>query len=128
MKKSLDTYEKTMNIKKVKKGEYIGYGYTYQADEDQYIATLPIGYADGLVRLNQGRHVYINGKEYPIVGRVCMDQTMVRVDETVKTHDLVEIFGEHITLARMARELHTIPYEVMCLVSERVEKRYISSK
>ena len=128
LKQAMSLYTKIAYIKKVKKGEYIGYGYTYQADEDQYIATLPIGYADGLVRLNQGRYVYINGKEYPIVGRVCMDQTMVRVDETVKTHDLVEIFGEHITLARMARELHTIPYEVMCLVSERVEKRYISSK
>ena len=128
LKQVMSLYTKIAYIKKVHKGEYIGYGYTYQADEDQYIATLPIGYADGLIRLNQGRHVYINGKEYPIVGRVCMDQIMVKVDETVKIHDLVEIFGEHITLARMARELNTIPYEVMCLVSERVERRYISSK
>lgn len=128
LKQVMSLYTKIAYIKKVHKGEYIGYGYTYQADEDQYIATLPIGYADGLIRLNQGRHVYINGKEYPIVGRVCMDQCMVRVDESVKIHDLVEIFGEHITLARMARELNTIPYEIMCLVSERVERRYISSK
>lgn len=128
LKQMMSLYTKIAFIKKVKKGEYIGYGYTYQADEDQYVATLPIGYADGLIRLNQGRHVYINGKEYPIVGRVCMDQCMVRVDESVKIHDLVEIFGEHITLARMAKELQTIPYEIMCLVSERVERQYKYTK
>ena len=49
---------------------------------------------------------------------------MIKVDESVKIHDQVEIFGEHITLARMAKELHTIPYEITCLVSERVERVY----
>ena len=53
-----------------------------------------------------------------------MDQMMVRVDENVKIGDRVEIFGEHITLARMAKELSTIPYEIVCLVSERVERIY----
>ena len=92
--------------------------------EDEFIATLPIGYADGFIRANQGRNVYINGKEYPIVGRVCMDQMMIKVDERVKVHDQVEIFGEHISLSRMAKELKTIPYEITCLVSERVERIY----
>ena len=92
--------------------------------EDEYIATLPIGYADGLIRANQGREVYIEGHYYPIVGRVCMDQMMVKVDQNVHLHDRVEIFGEHITLARMAKELSTIPYEIVCLVSERVERIY----
>lgn len=49
---------------------------------------------------------------------------MIRVDETIKVHDLVEIFGEHLSLSRMAKELHTIPYEITCLVSERVERVY----
>lgn len=124
LKQVMSLYTKVAMIKKVKKGEHIGYGYTYQCEEDEYIATLPIGYADGFVRANQGRYVYIQGKEYPIVGRVCMDQMMVKVDETIKVHDRVEIFGEHITLSRMAKELHTIPYEVMCLVSDRVERIY----
>lgn len=120
----MSLYTKVAMVKKVRAGEHIGYGYTYQAKEDEYIATLPIGYADGFIRANQGRCVYIQGKEYPIVGRVCMDQMMVKVDETIKVHDQVEIFGEHITLARMAKELKTIPYEITCLVSERVERIY----
>lgn len=124
LKQVMSLYTKVSFIKRVKKGEHIGYGYTYQALEDEIIATLPIGYADGFIRANQGRYVYINGKEYPIVGRVCMDQMMIKVDESVKIHDVVEIFGEHITLARMAKELHTIPYEIPCLLSERVERIY----
>ena len=125
LKQVMSLYTKVAMIKKVYKGERIGYGHTYEAKEDEMIATLPIGYADGVVRANQGRCVVINGKEYPIVGRVCMDQMMVKVDECVKVHELVEIFGEHMSLARMAKELDTIPYEVTCLLSERVERRYI---
>lgn len=124
LKQVMSLYTKVAMVKKVKKGEHIGYGYTYQAQEDEFIATLPIGYADGFIRANQGRCVYIRGKEYPIVGRVCMDQMMVKVDENIKIHDQVEIFGEHISLARMAKELKTIPYEITCLVSERVERIY----
>lgn len=124
LKQVMSLYTKVAMVKFIKKGEKIGYGLTYTAKKDEYIATLPIGYADGVIRANQGRDVYINGHYYPIVGRVCMDQMMVRVDSTVKVHDVVEIFGEHISLARMARELDTIPYEIMCLVSERVERIY----
>ena len=124
LKQVMSLYTRVAMIKKVKKGERIGYGHTYTALEDEYIATLPIGYADGLIRANQGRQVYIAGHYYPIVGRICMDQMMVKVDENVHLHDRVEIFGEHISLARMAKELSTIPYEIVCLVSERVERIY----
>ena len=125
LKQVMSLYSKVVMIKKVSKGEKIGYGFTYTAPEDQYIATLPIGYADGFIRANQGRNVYINGKYYPIVGRVCMDPMMACVDENVKVHDEAEIFGEHITLAKMAKELDTISYEITCLLSERVERVYI---
>lgn len=124
LKQVMSLYTKVVLVKKIKKGEKIGYGLTYTALEDEYIATLPIGYADGFIRANQGRKVYINGQYYTIVGRVCMDQIMVKVDESVKEHDEVEIFGEHISLASMAKELGTIPYEITCLLSERVEKVY----
>lgn len=124
LKQVMSLYTKVTMVKKVAKGERIGYGLTYTADQDEYIATVPIGYADGFIRANQGREVYINGHYYPIVGRICMDQMMIRVDETIKVHDLIEIFGEHLSLSRMAKELHTIPYEITCLVSERVERVY----
>lgn len=117
-------YTKVAMIKRVPKGEKIGYGMTYEADDDILVATLPVGYADGLIRNNQGREVYINGKYYPIIGRVCMDQCMIKVDENVKLGDTVEIFGSHISLAKMAKELNTIPYEITCLISPRVERIY----
>lgn len=124
LKQVMSLYTKVVMIKKIHKGEQVGYGLTYTAQGDEYIATLPIGYADGFIRANQGREVYIRGQYYPIVGRVCMDQVMVRVDEHIQLHDQVEIFGEHISLARMAKELETIPYEIPCLLSERVERIY----
>lgn len=126
LKQVMSLYTTVMMVKKINKGEKVGYNFTYEAQEDEYIATLPIGYADGLIRKNQGRHVVINNKEYEIIGRVCMDQMMIKVDESVKVGDQVEIFGEHISLSRMANELDTIPYEVICLLSLRIERRYIS--
>ena len=124
LKQVMSLYTKVAMVKKINKEERIGYGLTYRASQEEYIATLPIGYADGIIRKNQGRNVYINGKYYPIVGRVCMDQMMVKVDDTVKVDAAVEIFGKHISLASMAKELETIPYEIMCLITKRVERIY----
>jgi alanine racemase len=125
LKPVMSLMTKVAMLKRVPKGEKIGYGATYTTAEDgEYIATLPIGYADGFIRANQGRHVYINGRLYPIVGRVCMDQCMVKVDENVHVHDDVEIFGDHLSINDMAKDLNTIPYEVLCLISPRVERVY----
>ena len=111
--------------KTVKAGEEIGYGGTYTTKKDEIIATIPIGYADGFIRANQGRHVYIDGQMCEIVGRVCMDQCMVRLDHDVPAGTLVEIFGPHIDLEDMAADLHTISYEIICLISGRVTRKYI---
>lgn len=124
-KQVMSLFSKVALIKKIKAGDRVGYGLTYTASQDEYLATIPIGYADGLIRKNQGRKVYISGKYFEIVGRVCMDQMMVRVDETVKEGDRVEIFGAHISLASMAKDLETIPYEIICLITKRVERLYI---
>ena len=126
-KQVMSLYTKVAMIKKIKAGDKVGYGLTYEAQEDEYIATLPIGYADGLIRKNKGRNVYINGKYCQIVGNVCMDQMMVRVDKDVKIGDQVEIFGEHISLESMAKDLDTISYEVLCLISKRVPRVYIQN-
>lgn len=124
-KQVMSMYSKVSMVKKIKAGDKVGYGLTYTAKQDEYIATLPVGYADGIIRKNQGRKVYINGSYFEIVGRVCMDQMMVRVNEKIKAGDKVEIFGEHISLASMAKDLETIPYEIICLISKRVERLYI---
>lgn len=127
LKQVMSLWTRVVMVKKIKKGESIGYGFTYTASSDEYIATVPIGYADGMIRKNQGREVYIHGKYYPIVGRICMDQMMIRVDEQIQVSDQVEIFGPHISLNRMAKELDTISYEIICLLSMRVERRYIEA-
>lgn len=116
-------------MKKVKAGTSIGYGRTWVAAEDTWIATIPVGYADGFNRLfsNVGR-VLINGKSYPIVGRVCMDQSMVNLGPESDTlvGDEVVLIGksgqEEITCDEWAIKLGTITYEVTCQINARVER------
>jgi len=103
-------------LKKVSAGTSIGYGRTWTAPEDTWIATIPAGYADGFNRLfsNRGR-VLINGHSYPIVGRVCMDQSMVNLGPETT---------EEITCEEWAQVLNTITYEVTCQINARVERIY----
>lgn len=118
-------------LKKVTAGTSIGYGRTWIAPEDTWIATIPAGYADGFNRLfsNRGR-VLINGRSYPIVGRICMDQSMVNLgpETTAKVGDEVVLIGKsglvEITVDEWARELKTITYEVTCQINSRVERIY----
>jgi alanine racemase len=118
-------------VKKVAKSTSIGYGRTWVAPEDTTIATIPAGYADGFNRLfsNRGR-VLINGRSYPIVGRVCMDQSMVDLgpQSDVKVGDEVVLIGksgsEEITCEEWAEKLGTITYEVTCQINSRVQRIY----
>lgn len=117
-------------LKRVAAGVSIGYGREFVAKRDSLIATLPIGYADGYIRAYKDFHVEINGQLAPIAGRVCMDQTMVDVTdiEGVKLGDEVILFGSDlITIDDAARHLHTINYEVTCLVAERVPRIFKSA-
>jgi len=119
-------------IHEVKKGETVSYGRTYIAGEKDIIAaTLPIGYADGFSRLlSNSASVIVNGRQVPVIGRVCMDQTMIDVTncENVKAGDIVTVFGydeksgEHITVDHVADMMETINYEVVCLIGKRVPR------
>lgn len=126
LKPALSLYTKLFYVKTVPTNETIGYGATYTTSTDSLIGTMPIGYADGFIRANQGRKVYIDGSYCEVVGRVCMDQTMVLLPELKKEGSIVEIFGPHISLESMANELHTIPYEIICLLTSRVTRVYTS--
>ena len=112
-------------LKKFHAGQKLGYGVSYEAKQDEYIATVPIGYADGLLRRAQGFKIKVGTEDCEIVGRVCMDQVMIHLEQEVPVKTVVEIFGEHISLEKMAEELNTIPYEIICLLSSRVTRRYI---
>ena len=118
-------------VKNVHPGETIGYGRTFLVKKEMKVATVTTGYADGLNRLlsNKG-FVMINGCKAPIVGRICMDQTLVDVTgiPDVKMGTEVVIIGESgdltYTADDMAQDLGTIGYEVICNITKRVQRYY----
>ena len=119
-------------VKEVQKGATISYGRTFTADRKMKIATVPIGYADGFIRQNaKDGYMTVNGKKAKIVGRICMDQTMLDVTdiEDVKTGDEVVVFGTgengEPTADSLAENTGTINYETVCLVGKRVPRIYI---
>lgn len=118
-------------LKPVSAGESVGYGRSWTAPADTWIATIPVGYGDGYSRrLSSRGRVLIDGTPYPIAGRVCMDQTMIDLgpDPTVAVGDEVVLIGrsggEEITVAEVAELMGTITYEVTCLITGRVERTY----
>ena len=118
-------------VKELKKGADISYGRTFTAPKDMKIATVPIGYADGFVRSNaENGYMLVNGQKAKIVGRICMDQTMLDVTDidNVSVGDEVVVFGtgEHgePTADLIAKNTDTINYEVVCLVGKRVPRIY----
>ncbi|HPT46974.1 MAG TPA: alanine racemase C-terminal domain-containing protein, partial [Candidatus Rifleibacterium sp.] len=104
---------------------------TWIAPEDSWIATFPAGYADGFNRLfsNMGR-VLVNGRSYPVVGRVCMDQSMCNLgpNTEVKVGDEVVLIGDsgcqNISAYEWAEKLKTITYEVTCQINRRVRRYF----
>ena len=114
-------------IREWKKGESIGYGRRSILEKDSRIATIPIGYADGMNR-HFGRGnitVKVNGKDAPTVGNICMDACMIDVTGIdCKEGDVVEIFGPSASVYRLSDLLDTIPYEILTSVSPRVKRVY----
>lgn len=125
VKPVLSLYSKITCIKKVNKNETIGYGASYTCDRDEFIATVPIGYGDGFIRKNQGRFLSIEGRTCQIVGRICMDLCMIRVPKQYVLGSDVEIIGEYTTVEEMAKQLDMIPYEVLCLLNDRIPRVFM---
>lgn len=116
-------------IKRVPEGQYISYGCTYKTTKDSVIATLPIGYADGISRrLSNKGYVLIHGIKAPIVGRICMDQFMIDITDLFNVHvgDEVIVFGgSGIPIEDVAEWEHTNPNEIVCNISSRVPRVYV---
>ena len=110
-----------MTIKKVKKGEYVGYGAKYIADKDIKIATIPIGFADGLNKNYEEQTVKINDKEYQIIGEIGMDMTTIKIDDSVKLKDHVIIFDD---AKKKSKELGTSAYQLFTSITNRVPRVY----
>ena len=121
-----------IHLKRVPPGFNISYGITFQTKNHTTIATVPVGYADGLNRLLSSRgHMLVHGQRVPIVGRVCMDLTMLDVGEVsgVALEDEVVVFGEQgkgaVTADEIASSLDTINYEIVSTITARVPRIYL---
>ena len=129
--KPVMTFEsRVVLIKKIKKGEKVSYGCTWQACEDTFIATVPAGYADGYNRLLSSKgKVEIKGKIYHVAGRVCMDQMLINIgnNHNIETGDKVILFGgdSSITCDSVADICNTISYEIYCNINKRVPRVFV---
>lgn len=116
-------------LKEIDKNESVSYNQTYKTTKKTKVATIPLGYADGLKRsLSNKGNVVIQNKLCPIIGNVCMDSILVDVTKikNINIGDKVYIFdNELITLEDIAKQCNTINYEILCNISERVPRIYI---
>ncbi|MDN4594610.1 alanine racemase [Polycladomyces subterraneus] len=131
LRPALTLKTKIVHLKRPPAGMGVSYGKTFVSDGTRWIATIPVGYADGFNRLLSNRgEALVNGRRVPIVGRICMDQTMLDVTEAmpVKVGDEVVLYGmqgkERITVDEVAEALGTISYEVTCMIGYRVPRVY----
>lgn len=130
LKQAMSVVTEIVQLKQVPAGEAISYGAVYKTTEEEWIATLPIGYADGLLRAFEGFEVLVAGQRAPIVGRVCMDQCMIRLPKPLPLGTTVTIFGtddvsgKALLFQEGAEYIGTINYEIPCILSERVPLVY----
>lgn len=122
LKTAFSLYSEVMQVKKIKKGSFIGYGRGYEAEEDMFVAIIPIGYADGFNRRNKGRQIVINGKRYSLVGEVNMGMLIAKVDETIKTGDKVTLIGNEIPMREVSKYIGTSVYEGSCMFNDWVPR------
>lgn len=118
-------YSSVMSLRKVQKGDVVGYNASYQVKEESFIATIPIGYADGVSK--EFGFVSIRNKKYPIVADA-MDMIMVLVDESVKIKDKVEIFGDTITIHEVKGRLNTNAQHLFSGITTRVPRVHVDGK
>lgn len=126
LEEAFSLHSKLIHVKELEPGESVSYGATYTASKKEWIGTVPIGYADGWIRKLSGISVLCNGQRVPIIGRICMDQLMIRLPEKLERGTTVTLIGcdgdECITMDEVARYLDTINYEIPCMISERVPR------
>lgn len=119
-----------IQVRELAKGSTIGYGRTYTLKRNLRVGTISIGYADGLpLAMSNSGYVLIHGKQCPILGRVSMDYTTVSLENVPQATvgDTVTCLGDGITVGDWAHAKKSIPYEVICSIGNRVERRYLNA-
>jgi len=131
LKEVMTLKARVSHVKELEAGRGVSYGLKYRTEQCEKIATLPLGYADGYTRMLSGKaHVMIQGQRVPVVGRICMDQCMIRVTGLdVKPGDEVVLFGGNdssgVSIDEVAAWLGTINYEIICMIDKRVPRVYM---
>jgi alanine racemase len=124
----MNLYAKIIAIREISEGDTVSYGRTFKASEEMRVATVAIGYADGLPRILSNNDYFVfEGNRLPILGRICMGLTMVDVSKVeIKEGDFVEVFGYNKDLEGMAQRAGTITYELLTnMAKPRVDRIYM---
>lgn len=121
-------YSKVIQVKKINQGSLVGYGISYQAPEDMIVATIEIGYYDGLNLNYNNNYVFVKNKRYKIIGTINMGMITIKADETIQEGDMVEIFGEHISIKEAARNSHTTVYQLLSCIPKFIPRIYVKNK
>jgi alanine racemase len=128
-----------VHVKTLAAGEGISYGTRYFTQEEESIGTLPIGYADGFSRMLSGQaEALVRGKRVPVLGTICMDQCMIRLNDAqaageseIEPGEEVILIGkqgaEWLSVEEVADKLGTLNYEVTCMLAARVPRLYLSN-
>lgn len=116
-----------IQVKKIKKGEFVGYGAGYRALNDETIGIIPTGYDDGIFRKSRNRFVLINNKKYQLIGDVGMGMCAVRIDDTIKMYDKVVLIGNQISIKEVAKHNETSIYETMCNIGKQIPRVYLKN-
>lgn len=124
LKPVLSLYSKINHIDTLFEGESLGYDQTYIATGEEKYATVPIGYGDGFDMRNNMSPVYINGDPYSIIGKICMDQLMVSINDAVHIKDQVELIGKSRDVLKISKDTGISPYVVLTSLSERIRRVY----
>ena len=132
IREAFSLHSRLIHVKRLEPGETISYGATYTAQNDEWIGTIPIGYADGWIRkLAKTAEVLIEGERAKIVGRICMDMCMVRLPRPMPVGAKVTLIGkqgnDRISIDDIAVQLDTINYEIPCMITSRVPRIYLKN-
>lgn len=124
---ALSWHATVTNVARIPAGDAVSYGLRRPLERDSYIATVPVGYADGMPRRLSDFEVFLAGRRRPIAGTITMDRFMVDCgDDEVRIGDEVELLGPHLAVAEWAEHLGTIVYEITCGISPRVPRVYVN--
>jgi alanine racemase len=121
---AISLYAKLIHCKELEPHKRVSYNGCYETKDHEWIGTLAIGYADGWDRRMEHGQVYINGDYCPVIGRICMDQTMIKLPHQLEEGTIVELIGPHIAVDEVAKRIRTINYQTVCQLSDRLPRIY----